>query len=756
MRLYKDIDAIQLQYLLEATPFSIFKEKNFSNRLSEKTFFDEIYVPGGKHPGLDPRQAAEIINFENGIRNAITEFGNEHARVSLIHIKGYGGCGKTTFVHFFLRELKRQYHYHTDFLDYEKAKNAEAPLIRKITDYFLDMKRDVEETYTFLYEVSRKKILNMDQFEDTCPMIKQLSDNIRNLWKDKKAAYYESRTELERCLSAIKQSYDEPNQFMLFLLVVWLLLRVHDDLCAKRNTYHPVITVIDNVDSMEPLSEEMRVIPALRKFTDCCSVFFVDNIGNENRYGGNIIGKVFEKSKFVYILTTRLVTARRYSVLGSYRGNENQHEWADFEIPENYYDHEEIVRKRVEFFKKLEEMNPNSQKIKSLEDVMTIASVVYRVPIFKKLFNGNIRYCFSMICYIAAHTDMLRLIQKCNNLEKREYARESGEGINGIVLNIILKRFKSTGIYDTKLHLTECCPDGKVSCSRLILTILREKDDSCSMYDLFEYLYPIFPLDDICKCVFDLSEEGREVWRRLLTFDKIFPSTVDNLIRQAEHFSRGEDERSQYSNIVMTTAGKTYIEQIVPHFEFMLSRHSKDITSMINVRNQPLFADDSLEMTRIDGERIYRFDKTIKTVFDDVKDCCHNAYVFGTKLVEEKKIVSFSEYLTTPYNYRAVDRAEVPGARQSYESRLIFRHISYIERYRMYLLKKNALKDKLVLVDVNKRLIGWISAYLGLYDSLDRSLQTERQDEAAIQLMDRISIIERQKYMDFTTRIEVG
>ncbi len=97
-KLYKDINTIKLQFLLEATPFTVFKEINFSNKLSEKIFFSEIYVPGGKTSGLDARQVAEIVNFENGIRNAIIEFGNEHARVSLIHIKGYGGCGKTTFV----------------------------------------------------------------------------------------------------------------------------------------------------------------------------------------------------------------------------------------------------------------------------------------------------------------------------------------------------------------------------------------------------------------------------------------------------------------------------------------------------------------------------------------------------------------------------------------------------------------------------------------------------------------------------------
>lgn len=396
-KLYKDINTIKLQFLLEATPFTVFKEINFSNKLSEKIFFSEIYVPGGKTSGLDARQVAEIVNFENGIRNAIIEFGNEHARVSLIHIKGYGGCGKTTFVHSFLRDLKKEHRFHSDFLDFEKAKNAEAPLIRKITDYMLDKKRDSKSLALFLFDVSGKTLLNMDQFDEICHPLKEFANDIREIFTDSLAEGSQKGIEIESCFIKIRKTFLEADQFLFFLFVTFLLMQIYDHLSAKKINKNAAVIVIDNVDSMEPLSEEMRLIPTLRKFTDRCSIFVADNVDNNNLYAGNPVGRLFEKSKFVFILATRLVTARRYSVLESYRGNENQREWMDFEIPESYYDHEAIIQKRISFFEKQEENNEHGLKIQRLSEARDITSMMYKVPIFKKLFNGNLRYCIAMI-----------------------------------------------------------------------------------------------------------------------------------------------------------------------------------------------------------------------------------------------------------------------------------------------------------------------------------------------------------------------
>ena len=46
--------------------------------------------------------------------------------------------------------------------------------------------------------------------------------------------------------------------------------------------------------------------------------------------------------------------------------------------------------------------------------------------------------------------------------------------------------------------------------------------------------------------------------------------------------------------------------------------------------------------------------------------------------------------------------------KQSYESRLIFSHIGYIERYRRYLLKKHSKGNEEYLMDVNERIINFI------------------------------------------------
>lgn len=92
--------------------------------------------------------------------------------------------------------------------------------------------------------------------------------------------------------------------------------------------------------------------------------------------------------------------------------------------------------------------------------------------------------------------------------------------------------------------------------------------------------------------------------------------------------------------------------------------------------------------------------------------------------------------------------------KQSYESRLIFSHIGYIERYRRYLLKRHEKDNPQLRADLNERTIKFIKLYLELYNDPNTCYPTETQNRAAKELMEAIRKIEDSKFMDFSTKIE--
>lgn len=281
------------------------------------------------------------------------------------------------------------------------------------------------------------------------------------------------------------------------------------------------------------------------------------------------------------------------------------------------------------------------------------------------------------------------------------------------------------------------------------------KGGTCSLLELFRLLSPFFLLDDICNVVWDLSEAKREYWRRLITFDVLFPREQKELYNQAQCFREENFAIEKYSEINICRAGLAYLDYVVPHFEFMLSRHKYGTKMIQDEKYQPLFSKSSERIIR-SSEPVYRFERRIDWVFHDVEDCCVNSTFFAKKVMDTLKIDK-NEYINnTFFNYHTVNKDGTIGFKQSYESRLIFSHVGYIERYRRYLLQKNENNGLRYALYVNEKLVERIKKYLCLYKNEELCFQTISQDEAANKLLNQIAAIEASRYYDFHTKIEIA
>ena len=742
---YGDISKIKAVYLLKATPYTKEPLVNFSHNLTKEVFFKYLYTERSNRAAF----IAENNAFDSRIEYELRDIDNEFAKVGFLHIAGYAGCGKTTYIHHLLRELKDKIGVY-DVVDYEGCKRAFEPFIERISHLLFNYS-DLLGLCDYFDLVSNKQIFNVVRFHEQLENLASFSDKI------KKASLGEiSEYDFHVVLENFGQTMKDEATFLSFLIFLDLLMLLYNRFFI--NTQSPIVLVIDNSDSMSNIPEEMILLSVLKQFANDCTYFYNSNLQIDTSFHGKKTREVFHETKLLVIFTTRIVTIKRYEVIAP--DWEKINGWSSVVLPEQYYDHKMIINRRIDYYlsNNSDCQAPIIQELQLLKQLLNIAYHNYN---FMRLFNGSVRVCIERLCDIIKEYPQSVINELLEIYRFSTDNPDAIDGANGFFLSLVLNIFKQEHIYEDKLSLSRCCRDGVVSLSRIILTIIRENENRCSLLKLFMSLAPLnYDADDICISVWNLCETGREVWRRLLIFDSIIPDSLEKLQRQATLFKSGNTELENYSDIVICTAGLAYTEFVIPHFEFMLSRHEMGKNTLLDSKYQALFSDGSeRKYTKQSnskgniGEKEYYFVQKIDWVFQDVKDCCSNSLVFAEKAMKAYSITRDEYIKSTAFNYHSIGWDGEIGPKQSYESRLIFRHIGYIETYRYYLLKKHEDWEPEQLADINRKIVIRIMRYLKLYQDSSKCFQTDSQNRAAEKLFKLAKKIKSAKYMDFDTRI---
>lgn len=734
----ENIDSINPVYLLEATPFHKENRLNFSRQLTPEYFFKNLYVESDMVTDGDATTSNR--QFYEEIQNVINNTENPYAKVDLIHIEGYAGCGKSTFVHHLLWKLKwdDNEEYVHDFTGEKKVEDMYISLLSK------RIYKDIINETGIL-----ERMRDIDQFEIRC--FGDTKKFIENVITKMKMSAIKSETEIGRYLNELPLVVDYGMRLKQMIEFDFLWSFIEKILQGNSKQLY---VVFDNVDSISDLDEERVLVNSLKNFVNECNYFFSMNLNNTGFFCEKSISDIISKTKMICFLTTRIITTQKYFELEP--DLEHVYGWFSCRMPEDYYSHSRIISHRIEHYRELENNNLDSRTLKVLSDMQLASDIFYKVSIFKRLFNGNIRYCLYCLRDMVNNEKKKQLIEECRNLY--ETLDDAVDGATEIVLAMVLEYLKEGKVYSEKLMLQGTGQNEKVSLSRIVLTILREKGGRCSFWDLLNQLKDFWEIKEICEVIYALSEANRKIWRRLLVFNSKFPDSLDKLEKQAESFQTGENDISLYSELGICAAGSIYIESVLPRFEFIMSRHGENINNLEKPDYQPLFCESSEECInkRATSEMYkYRFERKIDRVFGDVKKHCEKSMRFS-KEVMNKFGLNEDEYISgTYYNYQSVNKDGTLGNKQSYESRLIFSHIGYIERYRRYLLQKKRNNGITILQDINERIVKRIKRYLLLYNNADYCLPTERQNEAADYLMRQIKKIENQEYNDFVTKIEI-
>jgi len=286
-------------------------------------------------------------------------------------------------------------------------------------------------------------------------------------------------------------------------------------------------------------------------------------------------------------------------------------------------------------------------------------------------------------------------------------------GASSVFLHLVCKILKKEHIWDSQcLDLTNHT-DAKgskhdTSLSRLILTYLcNNETNSVSICDIFEKFEKIFDYDYICKIVGQmLTRITDEIWRRPLYYSKnalVNESKIlDKLMEQYNDYNNGKF--TELVEFCICESGCTFVEKIVPHFEFYSTRLASN--------SEPLYCINDVEVLK----------NNLCTVYNQIKICCDKQESFKNNYISKYNIAK-EKYLELPFHPKTHQ-----GNSQLHIERVIFSHIAYLNEYRKYLFKNMVA----VMESFNDVLLEYIGKYLELYFLKIHPISKQRETIAQI------------------------
>lgn len=728
-------DEVKVKHLLKADSFgqiiTVYNRENNDKaiKLVEDIddFFGHVYeeASGGLYVNGAYRKAT--------INNWLKENDNLNGSLNcfLFFIEGYAGCGKSTLVQYILYKVLENQNYEYSYYNYDIGCYPENEIESWNADFI---------KYSILHKLK-------DQISNTVTTINgnNIFEKFLILMNDE-----ESLKKLDSTL-LIKMNFGTTKSFISAVRAVIdckdkndiqniLLLKA----CIEQQLKHFATYQLLCIDYLWRLSQYLTDMKSYKKYMYVC----FDNLDSIMNYDllcnfkeqlivfrenlNSYISALNSKSSMLAILQNGITKRIRpffifstYRKITAVRSNYRNTEMFDDVIYNNsfikiidvskQYDFTKIAERRIAHFSsKLNTINICGSRAKNLIEQMEIVNELKGMEFVKNIYaglwNNNLRSCSNVL------SDLIEFyeseINKCRDFCKENFDGHIQDkscyyGASSLFLYAICKLLNKIKIFDSEhldlVNIEEDTKKRKTSLSRLIITYLYTKNRSVSITELFRDFDKVFEPRYICKIIGQMlvRVEG-EVWRRPIYYSKYaLDNEIDiesKLYKQYEKYKSKEEYK--YTEFKICDCGETYINAIVPHFEFYSVR--------INEENRDLYCIEKLE----------ELVEILNSVFEKLKACCEKQIEFYNDYIEKYKIEK-SKYLGLPFHPRT--RSKNP---QLHIERVIFSHIAYFNNYRLYLIKKRKLRK---YNKFNDKLIEYIGKYLGLYNEYVTQISNERQ-----------------------------
>lgn len=695
--------------------------------MDKEAFFSEIYtdiadgsvkVMNGNARGYKKQSyetwLADVRNTQNSL---------------VVFIEGYAGCGKTIFVQNFLKNqlntLDYDFHYYNydigAYYDNQNTYRIKAAIVecflRQIQKCVLEGRSDIiaklkelasQPEIAFIDSGSELyyQFTNTTAFDDAIRELADINNNEKNN-KTFRSAMHEqlSQLNLEQVLAL---DY-------LFRIAKYIVMKQENDI---------IYICYDNMDAIENFDELVmfdNTLISIRRNIDC----YINK--TQHNFGDQFI------PHFVILATYRKITVAKVDLRQHSERCDDFNEdnrfvfYLDLSHAYNYVDM--VVRRRDYYERITKERGIDASRLMSaLNEVVMLSKIHFVNKKFSNLWNNNYRTSSDILQTVfTEYENEVKMCVDLLNSNQDGYNETFGShyGASAVFLNLVYKVFYAFGLWGQdysafvprsaeKMEDSTACI---TSLPRLVLTYIANAKDRTgvnkpvSSKELFEEFKILFSSDEICSCLANmLTRNKKNTWRRPIYYHRNAINDNQQIIKELKkqwlaHNSDCINEFNDYSEFLLCECGYEFVERIFSEFEFFS-------TGIYGENHLALYLLSSIEEVV----------EIIDRVFKVVECCCINMMIFKERYIRETGITN-SQFVCLAINPRTFS-----GSPQLYAERTIFSHISYIDHYRCFLMKRT--KEKKQVERINALILERIEKYLEIYKKYILPVDSKRSEIA--------------------------
>ncbi len=656
------LECTSLKNYLKASAYASGERSPLEKKLSGDMYYQFLYA-----------DSEEADTYANDLMNRI-----QYDDARNIVLSGYKGCGKTTFIHYLIRKMKmRRIVLNFDIVVdygaeiktvlvmymYNQIVNDIIIENSNITEKFLDIYMESENLRSlgrnfdidnkFLY-LFRKLIYAKDKAKE---------------WNGKQTSEIYLREDVKIYLGEF-----DVNRLMILIIMWDTAYRVN------MNIEQECLIIFDNLDTIYNTTRLPEFVQQIALFRNN-----IDRIFGSLHLGGNNLGD--PSQDYICVFVMRETTKAEFT-------DHFLDQKVSLYVPRKsmsfLYDMFSIVRKRKEYLHLLQtEMGTiGPHCLRLLDSVQRIEMLLDDIFVREDvlgLFNHDFRTSFEVLAELNFMDE--KFFQACDNLKKLDKDNSwSKYGSRCLLFREIFDLLGETGYFDymkrSEFQISVGDKTYAANLDRIILQYLcnsqniyaAEEDREREFVELnivFKDLLR-FCNDEmaIINAIWDMYEMRRkQYWNHLVTFDEMRDVTRDELIRQIECVVKGE--RIKFGKIRITTAGRNYLEIMLPHFEYFAAR-------VFGKTKPSLFSFTAEELTDVIDVTSY-----IKDVRNETVICCSRLMVFYQQVFASIEEFQGEEFLRSKFAWRKLSENQ-SLIRMYHCERVIHSQIGYLDAVRMY------------------------------------------------------------------------
>lgn len=690
-----------IQQYLKASPLEAGERSRLDDALTEDYYFEHLY--------------AHSEEAENKIKDILHKIHRENIHNFIL--AGYKGCGKSTFVRYFIRKMDIRnriinfdenwepdigvIHNLAAYLDmliyddlFPKNEENSCKTIRKYIELFCS---DSENAYHIL-SIDTKNYFKY--FGDKIQFALICKERGNKEWLLK---YYDTDIKTHIISGTISN--------VLMLILFWdIAYRIANELSEKCCIVFENLDVIYNTKDIPNLAEN---IVAFRNNVDKLVPTFT--------YNGETLGNPTQN--YVLIFVMRETTEGEFSSYIEHFSDGKVYFQPYTDISDIYNIHT-IVSKRVDWLNEL--IDKGCFKYADKSNIMQIrrtSTLILRLlgdeylrrRLFG-LFNNDYRTFIEVLS--AFNLEDSKFFCACEELLSLKSRDEDGWaafGYRSVIFREIFNIFVKEGYID-RLRSFEYSErnDGEVrsiNLDRMILLYLSnhvvnrmvpedQKEWNFVSLDklFFETMKFCKKSDSIVDAMwqmYDLRKESK--WNHLITFENMRVITHEELQREMQAFENNS-HHSDYAKVKITLAGENYLNHVLPHFEFYAARGEKGI-------GYSLFAFSAEEWCNL---------KVVNNIFRnqkrEIRNCCIRLHRFFNDIINEIPEYKGNGFLESDFASAKYSITRKNISKMYHCERIIHSNIGYVNRLRFYtsyvmdgVLEKNGFDED---VDITM-LLSW-------------------------------------------------